>query len=71
MSKWQYDSLLECQALDVVYLHSPSKKDQESLLILQLLWKGLYIVIKQINDWVYRILLGPKAKSKVVHRNQL
>jgi len=33
--------------------------------------QGPYIVTKQINDLVYRIQLGPKAKPKVVHQNRL
>ena len=34
-------------------------------------WQGPYVVIKCINDLVYRIQLGPKSKPKVVHRNRL
>ena len=34
-------------------------------------WQGPYIVTKRINDLVYRIQLGPKAKPKVVHQNRL
>ena len=33
--------------------------------------KGPYVVIKRINDLVYRIQLGPNRKPKVVHRNRL
>ena len=29
------------------------------------------MVIKKINDLIYRIRLGPNTKSKVVHRNRL
>ena len=34
-------------------------------------WKGPYVVIKRINDVVYRIQLGPRTKPRVVHRNRL
>ena len=34
-------------------------------------WQGPYVITKQINDLVYRIQLGPRAKPKVVHRNRL
>ena len=34
-------------------------------------WQGPYLVIKPINDLVYRIQLGPRTKPKVVYRNRL
>ena len=34
-------------------------------------WKGLYVVIKRINDVVCRIQLGPRTKPRVVHHNRL
>jgi len=64
-------ALFSVPGLYTELFYAPSKKGQEGLIILQLPWQGPHIVIKQINDWVYRILLGPKTKPKVVHRNQL
>ncbi|XP_074029272.1 uncharacterized protein [Leptinotarsa decemlineata] len=34
---------------------------------LQRLWQGSYLVIKKINDLVYRIQSSPRSKPKVVH----
>ena len=34
-------------------------------------WQGPYLVIKRINDVVYRVQLSPRSKPKVVHRNRL
>lgn len=34
-------------------------------------WVGPYLVIKRINDMVYRIQLNENSKPKVVHRNRL
>ena len=34
-------------------------------------WEGPYIVVKKINNLVYRIQLGPRSKPKVVHHNRL
>jgi len=71
--KQRYDPLLECQpfqAGDAVWLHNPLRKKGLSPK-LQRPWQGPYIVTKRINDLVYRIQQGPKAKPKVVHRNRL
>ena len=71
--KQRYEPLLECQPLeagDAVWLHHSARKKGLSPK-LQRPWQGPYIVIKHINDLVYRIKLGPKAKPKVVHRNRL
>ena len=71
--KQRYDPLLECRPLeagDAVWLHDSARKKGLSPK-LQRPWQGPYIVIKHINDLVYRIKLGPKAKPKVVHRNRL
>ena len=71
--KRRYDPPLECQPLqarDAVWLHNPLRKKGLSPK-LQRPWQGPYIVTKRINDLVYRIQQGPKAKPKVVHRNRL
>jgi hypothetical protein len=34
-------------------------------------WTGPYVIIKRINDLVYKIRLTTKAKPKIVHRNRL
>ena len=59
MSKDRYDTLHNRQRMKGL---SPK---------LQRPWEGPYIVTKVINDSVYRIQLGAKAKPKVVHRNRL
>ncbi len=34
-------------------------------------WTGPYLVIKRLNDLVYKIRLTPQSKPKIVHRNRL
>ena len=34
-------------------------------------WEGPYVIVKKINDLVYRIQLGQRTKPKVVHCNRL
>ena len=34
-------------------------------------WTGPYVIIKRINDLVYKIRLSAQAKPKIVHRNRL
>ena len=34
-------------------------------------WTGPYVIIKRINDLVYKIKLSAQAKPKIVHRNRL
>ena len=72
--KQRYDLLAQeeqpLEAGDAVWLHNPQKKKGLSPK-LQRPWQGPYLVLKQINDLVYRIQLGPKCKPKVVHRNRL
>ena len=55
---------------DAVWLHNPQKKKGLSTK-LQRPWQGPYVIIKQINDFVYKVQLGPNLKPKVVHRNRL
>ena len=71
--KERYDSsangtLLERR--DPVWLHNPQRKKGKSPKLTRP-WQGPYLVIKRINDVVYRIQLNPKSKPKVVHRNRL
>ena len=65
--KQRYDSLLEYQPLEAgeaVWLHNPQRKKGLTPK-LQRPWQGPYIITKRINDLVYRIQLGPKAKPKI------
>ena len=55
---------------DAVWLYNPRRKKGISPK-LQRSWEGPYVIIKKINDLVYRIQLGPRTKPKVVHRNRL
>ena len=71
--KQQYDPMLEHQpfeAVEAVWLHNPQRKKGLTPK-LQYPWQGPYIITKRINDLVYRIQLGLKAKPKVVDRNRL
>ena len=55
---------------DAVWLYNPQRKKGVSPKLSRP-WTGPYIIIKRINDLVYRIQQGPKSKLKVVHRNRL
>ena len=71
--KQRYDPLLEHQPLEAaeaMWLHNPQRKKGLTPK-LQCPWQGPNIITKLINDFSYRIQLGPKAKPKVVHRNWL
>ena len=72
--KQRYDLLVQeeqpLEAGDAVWLHNPQKKKGLSVK-LQCPWQGPYLVLKKINDLVYRIQLGPTCKPKLVHRNRL
>ena len=71
--KQRYDPLLEHQPLEAgeaVWLYNPQRKKGLTPKM-QRPWQGPYVITKQINDLVYRIQLGPRAKPKVVHRNRL
>ena len=60
--------ILECG--DAVWLFNPQRKKGVTPKLARN-WKGPYVVIKRINDVVYRIQLGPRTKPRVVHRNRL
>ena len=71
--KERYDLLQNVEPLergDAVWLHIAQCKKGLSPK-LQRPWEGPYVIIKKINDLVYRIQLGPRSKAKVVHRNRL
>ena len=55
---------------DAVWLYNPRRKKGISPK-LQRSWEGPYVIIKKINDLMYQIQLGPRTKTKVVHRNRL
>ena len=38
---------------------------------LQMPWKGPYIVVERLNDVLFKIQSGPKAKPQVVHHDKL
>ena len=53
-----------------MWLYNPQRK-KDLTPKMQRPWQSPYVITKQINDLVYRIQLGPRAKPKVVHRNRL
>ncbi|KAJ8917903.1 hypothetical protein NQ315_002595 [Exocentrus adspersus] len=55
---------------DAVWLYQPGRKKGLSPK-LQRPWEGTYLIVKTINDLVYRIQMSPKAKPKVVHVERL
>ena len=71
--KRHYDNQLMGSKLQVgtaVWLYNPHRRKGITPKLMRN-WQGPYVVIKCINDLVYRIQLGPKSKPKVVHRNSL
>jgi hypothetical protein len=71
--KERYDSSVDGALLergDPVWLYNPQRKKGKSPKLTRP-WKGPYLVIKRINDVVYRVQLSPRSKPKVVHRNRL
>ena len=55
---------------DLVWLYNPRRRRGRSPK-LQQDWEGPYSVIKRINDVVYRIQKGARARMKVVHVDRL
>jgi len=55
---------------DCVWLHNLVRRIGKTPK-LQCSWTGPYIVIKCLNDVVFRIQLNPQSKPKVVHYNRL
>ncbi len=71
--KERYDLLQNTEPLEegsAVWLFNPRKKKGLTPKF-NWPWEGLYIVVKRINDLVYRIQLGHRTKPKVVHHNRL
>ena len=55
---------------DQVWLYNPRKKKGRSVKFMRP-WEGPYIVIKRLNDLVYRIQQGRNRKLRLVDRNRL
>ena len=71
--KERYDSMAEDTPLEKgepVWVYIPQRKKGVSPKLMRP-WKGPYLVIKRINDLVYRVQLTPRSKPKVLHRNRL
>lgn len=71
--KTRYDLRAEgprFRAGDLVWLYNPCRKKTRSPK-LQANWEGPYVVLKCLNDVVYRIQRNPRAKAKVVHADRL
>ena len=54
----------------LVWLYNPQRKKGKSPKLSRP-WEGPYVVVEPLNDVVYRIQRGPRAKPKVVHRDRL
>ena len=71
--KEYYDASSQEETLnegDPVWLYNPTRKKGLSPKLMRP-WQGPYVIVKKINDLVYRIQLGVKCKPKVVHKNRL
>ena len=71
--KERYDSMAESTPLErgePVWVYIPQRKKGISPKLMRP-WKGPYVVVKRINDLVYRVQLTPRSKPKVIHRNRL
>ena len=71
--KRRYDARCDLSRFDsgdLVWLFNPQRKKGISPK-LSTKWEGPYTIQKRINDVVYRIRRGPRAKAKVVHRDRL
>ncbi|KAJ8910177.1 hypothetical protein NQ315_016188 [Exocentrus adspersus] len=55
---------------DAVWLYQPQRKKGLSPR-LQRTWEGPYLIVKKVNDLVYRIQMSTKVKPKVVHVERL
>ena len=53
-----------------MWLYNPQRKKGKPLKLSRP-WEGPYVVVERLNDVVYRIQRGPRAKPKVVHRDRL
>ena len=71
--KKQYDrntNLTEYKVGDPVRFLHP-KREKGKNIKLQKPWKGPYVVIKQINDVLFRIQDGAREKPKLAHHHRL
>ncbi|XP_060564385.1 uncharacterized protein LOC132723637 [Ruditapes philippinarum] len=55
---------------DLVWLYNPQVKPGLSAKLSKR-WAGPYVILKKINDVVYRIQLNKRSKPKVVHHDRL
>ncbi|XP_050519398.1 uncharacterized protein LOC126893360 [Diabrotica virgifera virgifera] len=55
---------------DKVWLYNPKKRTGCSPK-LQQFWEGPYLIVKKINDVIYRISKIPRGKPMIVHHNRL
>ena len=53
-----------------MWLYNPQHKTDKSPKLSRP-WEGPYAIVDLLNNVVYRIQLGPRAKPKVVHRDRL
>ena len=71
--KTKYNLDATATRLDVgsqVWLYRPRRKKRLSPKLAKN-WVGPYVIVKRINDLVYRIQLTDRCKAMVVHRNRL
>ena len=55
---------------DLVWFYEPRRKKGKNKKLSRP-WKGPYVIIKKLNDFIFRIQLNPKTKPKVVHHDRL
>ena len=55
---------------DAVWLYNPRRLPGLTPKLMRP-WEGPYVVLKNINDLIYRIQLSKRSKPRVVHRNRL
>jgi hypothetical protein len=55
---------------DLVWYYNPRRKKGLSPKLMSK-WEGPYVVVKRLNDLIYRIRQSSRGKPKVVHRNHL
>ncbi|CAB4041568.1 Retrovirus-related Pol poly from transposon 412, partial [Paramuricea clavata] len=54
----------------LVWLYNPRKKKGRTPKLTRP-WEGPFVIVKKLNDLVYRIQRNKQSKPKVVHRNRL
>ena len=71
--KLQYDHRAGKAGLEVgqaVWIFSPTRK-QGVYPGFMSAWKGPWVVVKKLDDLLYRVQQGPRSKSQVIHVNRL